>query len=104
LQFVNAVILAAFLHFRRRQDERSNLINVSMLIPIMGVNRTKAFRRSRPRFQSLRFAISRRRVCYQRFEEMMCDVRNVIYRAIGYVLVCFRRFGETAQLADELQR
>ena len=88
----------------RCQDERSNLNNVPMLIPVMGVNTSKAFRRSRPRFRHFRFAISRRRACYQRFEEMMCDVRDVIYRAIECVLVCFRRFGETAQLADELQR
>jgi hypothetical protein len=45
-------------------DERSNLINVPMLIPVMGVNSAKAFRRSRPRFQRFRFAIARRRIRY----------------------------------------
>ena len=35
---------------------------------------------------------------------MMRGMRNVIDRAIECVLVCFRRFGESAQLADELQR
>ena len=34
----------------------------------------------------------------------MSDMRDLIDRAIESVFVCFRRFGETAQLADELER
>jgi hypothetical protein len=35
---------------------------------------------------------------------MMSGVCNVIDRSIECALVCFRRFSETAQLSDELQR
>src|SRR6266568_6931454 len=35
---------------------------------------------------------------------MMCDVRNIVDRAIERVLVGFRRFSETAQLPNKLQR
>jgi len=75
-----------------------------MPIPVMGVNGTEAFRRSRPRFQSFRLTIAGRRVRNYRSEQMMRGMRNLIDRSIECVLVCFRRFGETAQLADELQR
>ena len=34
----------------------------------------------------------------------MGDMRNLIDGSIECVLVCFRRFGETAQLANELER
>ena len=65
-----------------------DLMNVRAPVPVMNMNRAKPFRRARPRFRCFDFAISRRRVCYQRFEEMMCDVRDVIYRAIEYVFIC----------------
>jgi hypothetical protein len=56
--------------------------------PVVSDGRTKTFRRMRPRFRCFDFAISRRRVCYQRSEEMMCDVRDVIYGAIECVFIC----------------
>ena len=34
----------------------------------------------------------------------MSGMRDFVDRSIKSVLVCFRRFGETAQLADELER
>jgi hypothetical protein len=64
----------------------------------------KTFLRARSRFHPLNFPITRRRIRYQRFEEMMCDVRDVIYRAIECVFICARRLGESAQLANELKR
>jgi hypothetical protein len=35
---------------------------------------------------------------------MMRGMRNLIDRSIECVLVCFRRFGETAQFSNELKR
>jgi hypothetical protein len=69
LEFVDASYSGcSFVLPVRCQDERSNLINVPMLIPVMGMNSAKAFRRSRPRFQRFRFAIARLRIRYQRLE------------------------------------
>ena len=48
----------------------------------------KTFLRARSRFHSLNFPIPRRRIRYQRFEEMMCDMRDLIYRAIEWVFIC----------------
>jgi len=64
----------------------------------------KTFLRARSRFHPLSFPITRRRTRYQRFEEMMCDMRDLIYRAIEWVFICPRRLGESAQLANELKR
>jgi len=41
-----------------------------------------------PRFRCFDFAIARGRIRYQRFEEIMCDVRDIIYRAIECVFIC----------------
>ncbi len=63
------IVAKAFSKFQGGvHSSRSNLINVPMLIPVMGVNSTKAFRRSRPRFQRFRLAIARRHIRYQRLE------------------------------------
>src|SRR5207247_10977281 len=35
---------------------------------------------------------------------MMCDMRDLIYRAIEWVFICARRLGEPAQLSNELKR
>ena len=35
---------------------------------------------------------------------MLCNVRDVFDRAIESCLICLGRFGETAQLPDELKR
>jgi hypothetical protein len=56
----------------------------------------KTFLRARSRFHSLNFPITRRRIRYQRFEEMLCDMRDLIYRAIEWVFICARRLGESA--------
>ena len=48
----------------------------------------KTFLRARSRFHPLNFPIARRRIRYQRFEEMMCDMRDVIYRPIECVFIC----------------
>jgi hypothetical protein len=75
---------------------------VSMPVPV--VNMSESFRRSRPCFQCFRFAVSRRGIRHQRFQQMMRSVRDFIDRAIESVLVCFRWLGESAQLSNELQR
>jgi hypothetical protein len=81
-----------------------NLINVPMLVPVMGVNSTEAFRRSRASFHRFGYAIARRRVGHERIEQMLRGVRDIIDGTIESCLVCLGRFRETAQLADELKR
>jgi hypothetical protein len=81
-----------------------NLINVPMLVPVMGVNSTEAFRGSRACFHRFRYAIARRRVGHKRIEQMLCDVSDIIDGTIERCLVCLGRFRETAQLSDELKR
>ena len=75
-----------------------------MLIPVMGVNSTKAFRRSRACFHRFDRAIARRRGGHKRIEQMLCRVNDIIDCTIESYLVCLGRFRETAQLADELKR
>ena len=77
----------------------------SMPMPIaVSCDRAEPFRQSRLCFQRFRLTIAWRRVCYQRFEQMMCDMRNFIDRVIECVLVCSRRLSESAQLSNELER
>jgi hypothetical protein len=76
-----------------------------MAMPIAAnCDRPEPFRRSRSRFQRFRLAIARWRVRNQRFEQMMGGMCNLIDGAVECVLICFRRFGESTQLANELQR
>jgi hypothetical protein len=75
-----------------------------MLIPVMGVNSTKAFRRSRACFHRFDYAIARRRGGHKRIEQMLRGVSDIIDGPIESCLVCLGRFRETAQLADELKR
>jgi len=56
--------------------------------PVVSDDRTKPFCRMCPRFRCFDFAIARGRIRYQRFEEIMCDVRDIIYRAIECVFIC----------------
>jgi hypothetical protein len=75
-----------------------------MLIPVMGVNSTKAFRRSRACLHRFGCAIARRRVAHKRIEQMVGRVSDIIDGTIESCLVCLGGFRETAQLADELKR
>jgi hypothetical protein len=81
-----------------------NLFNVPMLVPVMGVNSTKAFRRSRASLHRFGGAIARRRVGHKRIEQMLCGVDDIIDGAIESCRVCLGRFRETAQFPDELKR
>jgi len=76
----------------------------SMSMPVPVVDVCKTFGRSRFCFQRLHFTISRWRVRYQRFEQMVRNMRHFIDCAIERVFIRTRRFGETAQLANELER
>jgi hypothetical protein len=69
-----------------------------------GRRRIEAFRRSRTCFHRFDCAIARRRVDHKRFEQMLCSLSDIIDSAIESCLVCLGRFGETAQLPDELKR
>ena len=64
----------------------------------------KAFRRAGLCFERFNFAISRRRVRDQRFEQMMRGMRDFIDRAIERFLIHFRRLGESGKLPNKLQR
>ena len=68
------------------------------------VNVRKPLGRSLFRSGRLYLAITRRRIRYEGFKQMMRGMRDFIDRAIECFLVCFRRFRETAQFSDELQR
>jgi hypothetical protein len=68
-----------------------------------GLCRSEAFRGARACFHCLDFAIARRRAGYERFEQMMCSISDIIYRTIEGRLVCLGRLRETAQLPDELK-
>lgn len=50
--------------------------------PHGAIARGKTFYRQRSRFGCFDVAIARGRIRYQRSEEVMCHVRDVIYRAI----------------------
>ena len=77
----------------------------SMTMPVaIGRDGPKTFRRSRSRLDRFHFTIPRRRVCNQRFEQMMRDMRDFIDRTIERFLVCFRRLGKSGKLANELKR
>jgi len=91
-------------HLCQARISCSNLINVPMLIPVMAVNSTEPFRRSRACFHRFGCAIARRRVGHKRIEQMLCGVSDIIDGAIESYFVCLGRFYETAQLADELKR
>jgi len=80
------------------------LVVESMPMPISVVDVSKSFRRSCFRFGGFDFAISRRRVRYQRFQQMMRGVRDFIDGAIESLFVCFRRFSKSGQLPNKLQR
>ncbi len=56
--------------------------------PVVNDDRAKTFRRTCPPFRCFDLAIARRRIRYQRFEEMMCDMRDVIYRPVECVFIC----------------
>ena len=73
-------------------------------MPIAVVNMSETFCRSRSYFQCFGFTITRRRIRHQRFEQMMSGMRDFVDCSIEGVLVCFRRFGETGQLSNKLER
>src|SRR5207302_8258067 len=73
-------------------------------MPIAVVNMSEAFRRSLFCLHCFRLTVPGRHVCDQRLEQMMSGMRDFVDRSIKSVLVCFRRFGETAQFSNELQR
>ena len=83
-------------------------MNVAMLVIVIGRMRVtwtvEANRRSRPRFGSFHFAVSRRRIRYQGMEKMFGGMSNVVHGAIKRFFVRLRRFREAAQLTDELKR
>ena len=66
--------------------------------------RVEAFCRSRACFHRFDFAIARRRVGHKRIEQMLCGMSDIVDSAIESCLICLGRFGETAQLPDELKR
>src|SRR5512147_2683400 len=68
------------------------------------LHQTEAFRRTRACFRSLDGAIARRRGSDQGIEQMVCSMSDIIDSAVKSCLVCLGRFGETAQLANELKR
>src|SRR5262249_11800011 len=69
-----------------------------------GLRRTEAFRGSRACFHHFDCTIARRRVGHKRIEQMMRSVSDIIDGTIESGLVRLGRFGETAQLPDELKR
>ena len=73
-------------------------------MPVPVVNVSKPLRRSRLGFHRFHLAITRRRIRYERFKQMMRGMRYFIDCVIECFLVCFRRLRETAQFSDELQR
>jgi len=68
-----------------------------------GVGCPISLRRSRFRLQRFRFAIARWRIGDQRFEEMMCDVRDIMYRAIECVFICPRWLCKSGKLPNKLE-
>jgi hypothetical protein len=68
-----------------------------------GLRRTEAFRRSRARFHRFDFAITPRHGGYERIEQMLRGVSDIIDGTIESCLVCLGRFRETAQLPNELK-
>ena len=73
-------------------------------MPVPVVNMRKPLCRSLFRSDRFYLAITRRRIRYERFKQVMRGMRDFIDRAIECFLICFRRLRETAQFSDELQR
>jgi hypothetical protein len=65
--------------------------------------RLKAGDRPGAGFGRFHFAIAGRGVRHQTVEQLPRGLRHLVHRPIERKFVCFRRPGETAQLADELQ-
>ena len=85
-------------------------MNVAMLVLVSGRMRMRvtwtveANRRSRPRFRSFHFTISRRRVRYQGMKQVLGGVSHIVHGAIERLFVRLRRFREPAQFPNELKR
>jgi hypothetical protein len=75
-----------------------------MPMPVPVVNMRKPLCRSLFRSGRFNLAITRRRIRYERFKQMMRGMHDFIDRAIECFLICFRRLREAAQFSDELQR
>jgi hypothetical protein len=69
-----------------------------------GLRRNEALRGSRVCFHRFGCAIAWPRVGYERIEQMLRGVCDIIDGTIESYFVRLRRFRETAQLADELKR
>jgi hypothetical protein len=68
------------------------------------IARAKTFLRARSRFHPLYFAITRRRICHQRIEQMLCSVCDFIDGSIKRCFVRARWFRKSAKFPDKLQR
>jgi hypothetical protein len=65
---------------------------------------TEAFRRSDACFRRFDSAVARRRVGYKRIEQVLRSVSHIFNRTIESCFVGLGRFGEAAQLPNELKR
>jgi hypothetical protein len=66
--------------------------------------RTEPIRRPGPRLGGLDFARAGRCVRHERVQKLACRCGHLVHGPVKRGLVCLGRPGETAQLADELQR
>jgi hypothetical protein len=90
---------------RGRAANRNAAIFSIMIMTVRdGLRRAEAFRGSRACFHRFGYPIARRRVGHERIEQMVRRVCDIIDGTIESWLICFGRFRETAQLADELKR
>jgi hypothetical protein len=100
-----AVDLSSPGHLRGRVANRNAAIfSIMIMTGRNGLRRSEAFRGSRVCFHRFGCAIAQRRIGHKRIEQMVCRVCDIIDGTIESCLVCFGRFRETAQLADELKR
>jgi hypothetical protein len=94
----------ARLFTRSRCKQDAAIFLIMMMTSRDGLRRTEAFRGSGACFHRFDCAIARWPVGHKRIEQMVCGVCDIIHGTIESFLVCFGRFCETAQLANELKR
>lgn len=94
----------AMLACHAEAERRRGLVIVGMRMIVIVRMTAKANRRSRPRFRGFHSAVTRRRLGRQRAKELLRDLRHSLDRAVERLFVRFRRFGKSAELANELKR
>lgn len=95
---MNVAMLACHADAERRRVGVSVTVRVRMRLT------SEALRRPRLCLRGFDFAIAGRRLGRQRLKQLFRDLRHALDRAVERLFIRFRRFGKSAELANELKR